>query len=45
MSKVVEREQILPISRRIVVLRNEESGKFEPLYHRRSRIILGLIDS
>jgi hypothetical protein len=38
-SKVGERGQIFTILRRIVVLRNEESGKFGPLSHRRSRII------
>ena len=35
---VGEREQIVTISRRIVILRNEKSGKFGPLSHRRSRI-------
>gem|GEM_PF-6996035 len=38
-STVGEREQIFTISRRIVSLRNEKSGKFGPLSRRRSRSI------
>jgi hypothetical protein len=37
---VGEREQIFTISRSIVILRNEKSGKYGPLSHQRSRSIL-----
>jgi len=44
-SKVGERVKIFAILRRLVSLRNEESEKFGPLSHRRSRIIHNLTAS